>query len=82
MAGDVVFAGGGETAAEASPLVETARIAEQQAFDVAETASAALAMAVGGGAAGLGGLLLLLLALSPVRAPAARHRLNRRRRSA
>jgi hypothetical protein len=67
MAGDVVFAGGGETAAEASHLVETARVVEQQAFDVAEGASRRLAMAVGGGAAGLAGLLLLVVAVSPAR---------------
>ena len=69
MAGDVVFAGGGETAAEASRLVEAARVAEQQSFDAAEAGARRVAMAVGGAAAGLGGLLLLLVALSPARAP-------------
>ncbi len=68
MAGDVVFAGGGETAAEASRLVEAARVAEQQAFDVAEATARRLAMAVGGGAAGFAGLLLLLIAFTPLRA--------------
>jgi hypothetical protein len=67
MAGDVVFAGGGETAAEASRLVEGARVAEQQSFDVTEATSRRLAMAVGGGAAGFAGLMLLLIALSPAR---------------
>ena len=38
MAGDVVFAEGGETAARASRQIETARLAEHEAFDAAVAA--------------------------------------------
>ena len=70
MASDVVFAGGGETAAEALNLVDTARTAEQQDFDTSEAAARRLAMAIGGGTAGLVGLLLVLAAFSRPRASA------------
>ncbi len=70
MAGDVVFAGGGETAAEALTLVDTARTAEQQGFDTSEAAARRLTMAVGGITAGLAGLLLVLAAFSRPRVSA------------
>ena len=61
MAADVVFTEGGETALRAARQVETARVAEHQAFDTSEAArrkQQALAMAA---AAGLAALVILLL---------------------
>jgi hypothetical protein len=62
MAGDVVFTEGGETATSAARLVETARLAEHQAFGASEARfrqQQATALAV---AAGLNVLVLALLA--------------------
>ena len=64
MASDVVFAGGGETATEALNLVDAARTAEQQGFETSEATARRLVMAIGGGTAGLAGLLLVLTAFS------------------
>jgi hypothetical protein len=61
MAGDVIFTEGGDAAATAARQVETARLAEHQAADVAEAAirrQQALALGV---AAGLVGIVVLLL---------------------
>jgi hypothetical protein len=52
MASDIVFTEGGETAANASQLVETARQAEQQAFDASEAALRRRQAAILGGAVG------------------------------
>lgn len=61
MAGDVVFTEGGEAAASASRQVEAARIAEQQAFDVAEAGLRKQQAIVGGAAAAIVAIALLLL---------------------
>jgi hypothetical protein len=61
MAADVIFTEGGETAATAARQVETARLAEHQAFDVVEASlrkNEALAV---GSAAGVAVLVVLLL---------------------
>ena len=69
MAGDVIFTEGAETAAAAARQVETARLAEHQAFDQGSsqvTRQEAIAL---GGAAALG--LVALLLLTPVPSGAA-----------
>jgi len=61
MAADVIFTEGGDAAATAARQVETARLAEHQALDVAEAAlrkQQAVTMAV---AAGLAGFIVLVL---------------------
>jgi hypothetical protein len=64
MAGDVVFTEGAETAAAAARLVESARLAEHQGFDVAEGGLRRRQAAILGGAALLNALVLLTLALA------------------
>lgn len=71
MAGDVVFTEGGEVASAAARGIEAARLAEHQAFDASEAAERRLEASVVGGAAGMAVLILLILALVPVRAEAA-----------
>ncbi len=63
MAGDVVFAEGGETAAQAGQLIEAARVAESQAFDESETSRRRLQAYALGGAAAAGGIVIVILAL-------------------
>lgn len=72
MAGDVVFTEGGETAAQAARHIETARLAEHQAFDASEALQRRQQAYAAGGAAALSVLVLLALACaSPGRAPEA-----------
>ena len=61
MAGDVIFTEGGDAAATAARQVETARLAEHQAADVAEAAIRKQQAVALGVAAGLVGLVVLLL---------------------
>ncbi len=61
MAADVIFTEGGETAATAGRQVETARLAEHQAFDAAEAALRKNEAFAAGGAAGVAVLVVLLL---------------------
>jgi hypothetical protein len=61
MAADVIFTEGGETAATAGRQVETARLAEHQAFDVAEAALRKNEVFAAGGAAGVAALVVLFL---------------------
>jgi hypothetical protein len=61
MAADVIFTEGGETAATAARQVETARLAEHQAFDVVEASLRKNEAFAVGGAAGVAVLVVLLL---------------------
>lgn len=61
MAGDVVFSEGGDTAAEVARHIESARLAEHQTFDADEAGKRRLEASALGGAAGLAGLVLVLL---------------------
>ena len=65
MAADVIFTEGGETAANAARHVEQARLADHQAFDAREAEIRAQQAAALGGAAGIAGLIILLLAFGP-----------------
>jgi hypothetical protein len=66
MAGDVVFTEGGATASEAGRRVETARVAEHQAFDADQALQRRFEAYAAAGAAGFAALVLALLAaLSP-----------------
>ena len=62
MAGDVIFTEGGQLAAVATRQVETARVAEHQAFDAKETAIRKQQATVLGTGAGIAALVMLLLA--------------------
>jgi hypothetical protein len=64
MAGDVVFAEGGDVAATALHQMEAARLAEWSAFDADETAKRRLEATVLAGTAGLSALILAILALA------------------
>src|SRR5262249_12488000 len=64
MASDVVFSEGSAAASRASLQVETARIAEHQAFDADEATLRRLEAYAIGGAAGLSGLILAILGLA------------------
>ena len=64
MAGDVVFSEGGETTAAAVRQVESARLAENRGFDLAEARLGRRQAAVMGGAAGFSVLVLLALAVA------------------
>jgi hypothetical protein len=61
MAADVIFTEGGETAAAAARQVETARLAERQAFDAAEAELRKNEAFAAGGAAGVAVLVVLCL---------------------
>jgi hypothetical protein len=61
MAADVIFTEGGETAATAARQVETARLAERQAFDAAEAERRKNEAFAAGGAAGVAVLVVLSL---------------------
>ena len=61
MAADVIFTEGGETTATAGRQVETARLAEHQAFDAAEAALRKNEAFAAGGAAGVVVLVVLFL---------------------
>lgn len=61
MAADVIFAEGGETAATAARQVESARLAEHQAFDAAEAELRKNEAFAAGGAAGVAVLVVLCL---------------------
>jgi hypothetical protein len=61
MAADVIFTEGGETTATAGRQVETARLAEHQAFDAAEAALRRNEAFAAGGAAGVAMLVVLFL---------------------
>ena len=61
MAADVIFTEGGETTATAGRQVETARLAEHQAFDAAEAALRKNEAFAAGGAAGVAVLVVLFL---------------------
>jgi hypothetical protein len=61
MAADVIFTEGGETAATASRQVETARLAEHQAFDAAEAELRKNEAFAAAGAAGVAVLVVLCL---------------------
>jgi hypothetical protein len=61
MAADVIFTEGGETTATAGRQVETARLAERQAFDATEAALRKNEAFVAGGAAGVALLVVLFL---------------------
>jgi hypothetical protein len=65
MAADIVFTEGGEAAANAAHDIEKARIEEHVAFDRADAARRAQAVAAAGGAAALMLLALTVLALMP-----------------
>ena len=69
MAADIVFAEGGEAAAEAARQIERARLAEHQASDAAEAAQRWREAVASAGAAGLAALIILLLALAPAPLP-------------
>ena len=64
MAGDVVFTEGGETAATAARQVESARLAEHQAFDAAEAGLRRREMIALGAAGAFGVFVMALLALA------------------
>jgi hypothetical protein len=64
MASDVVFSEGSAAASRALLQVETARIAEHQAFDADEATLRRLEAYAIGGAAGLSGLILAILGLA------------------
>lgn len=68
MAGDVIFTEGGQLAAVAVRQVETARQAEHQAFDAREAGLRRQQAMVAGVAAGVAGLIALLLGASGARA--------------
>jgi hypothetical protein len=71
MAADVVFTEGAETAAAAGRLVESARRAEQQAFDAEEALRRRQQTRLSGAAAAVSALVIALLALvAPRRAQA------------
>jgi hypothetical protein len=61
MAADVIFTEGGEATATAGRQVETARLAERQAFDAAEAALRKNEAFAAGGAAGVALLVVLFL---------------------
>jgi hypothetical protein len=61
MAADVIFTEGGETAATAARQVETARLAEHQAFDAAEASMRKNEALAAGGAAAVAALIVLCL---------------------
>jgi hypothetical protein len=61
MAGDVIFTEGGESAATAGRQIETARLAEQQAYDASEAAIRNQEMLAAGGAGIISLLALVLL---------------------
>ena len=63
MAGDVVFAEGGETAAQAGQLIEAARLGESLAFDESEAGRRRQQAYALGGAAAAGGIVIVILAL-------------------
>jgi hypothetical protein len=65
MAADVIFAEGGDTAATAARQVETARLAEHQAFDVTEASLRENEALAASGAAGVAVLVVLLLIPRP-----------------
>ena len=65
MAADVIFTEGGDTAATAARQVETARLAEHQAFDVTEASLRKNEALAAGGAAGVAVLVVLLLIPRP-----------------
>ena len=64
MASDVVFSEGTVAASRAAVQVEAARLAEHQAFDADEATLRRLEAYAIGGAAGLSGLVLLILGLA------------------
>src|SRR5215475_1964110 len=64
MASDIVFSEGTVAASRAAVQVETARIAEHQAFDADEATLRRLEAYAIGGAAALSGLILLILGLA------------------
>jgi hypothetical protein len=71
MAGDVIFTEGGQTAATAGRLVETARQAEHQALDAKDAAVRKQeALAIGGAAAFAALMVMLLVPARPTAAPA------------
>src|SRR4051812_18908951 len=65
MAGDVVFTGGGEAAANAARQIEAARLAEREAFDAEEARVRKLQASAAGGAAMFAALALAILAFAP-----------------
>jgi hypothetical protein len=65
MAADVIFTEGGDTAATAARQVETARLAEHQAFDATEASLRKNEALAAGGAAGVAVLVVLLLVPRP-----------------
>jgi len=65
MAADIIFTEGGDTAATAARQVETARLAEHQAFDVTEASLRKNEALAAGGAAGIAVLVVLLLVPRP-----------------
>jgi hypothetical protein len=69
MAGDVVFTEGGETAALAARQVESARLAERRTLDASEAALRREQATVLGAAAGLGLLVMAILAFARPRQP-------------
>jgi hypothetical protein len=69
MAGDVVFTEGGETAALAARLVESARLAERRALEASEAALRREQATVLGAAAGFDALVMAMLAFARPRRP-------------
>jgi hypothetical protein len=65
MAGDVVFTGGGEAAANAARQIEAARLAEREAFDAEEARVRKIQASAAGGAAVFAALALAILAFAP-----------------
>jgi hypothetical protein len=66
MAGDVIFTEGGQLAAVAARQVESARQAEHQAFDADEAELRRRQAIVAASAAGVAGLIMLLLAFTGI----------------
>jgi hypothetical protein len=64
MAGDVVFAEGGDVASSAVHQIETARLAEYRGFDAEEMTQRRLEALVLGGAAALSALVMAILAFA------------------
>ena len=67
MAADVIFTEGGQLAAVAARQVETARLAEHQAFDAQEAAVRKQQASIIGAGAGVAALISLLLGMTGAR---------------
>jgi hypothetical protein len=77
MAADVIFTEGSQLAAVAARQVETARLAEHQAFDAQEAAVRKQQASIIGAGAGVAALISLLLGVTGARGAKWRWRNNR-----